>query len=89
MATAGRSQDLEVVGVRGDDVVAVVGQEDDGGVDDVGAPSGAKQLAGRAPEKLVERTHVDSGKSSCQPSLGRPSLAERSEPRRPNGHRRI
>ncbi len=64
-----RGEELEVSSVRCDDVVPVVGQDNDSRVDHVGQAGRAEQGAGLPPQPLVQRTNVDTVQSLRQARL--------------------
>jgi hypothetical protein len=65
----------EILGIGRDDVVAVVGEHDDGRIHDVTRPRTAEQLAGCAPEVEIERPNVDSVERFREQRLARTSPA--------------
>jgi hypothetical protein len=69
VAAAGRGQRLDVPHIGGEDLVVVLGQEHQGGVDHVGSPGDGQELAGRAPERLIEGPHLYTGQRSGQQAL--------------------
>jgi hypothetical protein len=79
MSAGGAREDLDVGAIESDDLVAVPGKQNQGGVDDVGRPRFAHQFACCASEAIIQRPHLDSGECHREPSLARslpPDLAD-------------
>ena len=54
MSAGGDDEELEVPTVQSDDLVTVGGEQHNGGVDDVRGRGGSEELAGSAPQRVVE-----------------------------------
>ncbi|MGH2376913.1 MAG: hypothetical protein ACRDGT_00365 [Candidatus Limnocylindria bacterium] len=61
MSARGHRQIAQVLGIRGQDLVAIFGQDDKRGIDHVGAASSAQQDARPKAEISVEGTDVEAG----------------------------
>jgi hypothetical protein len=79
MSAGGGDEDLEFLAVQGDDLVTVGGQQHHGGVDHVRGRCGSEELAGAAPQRLVEWADIDPLERLRKPGLTgttAPDLAE-------------
>jgi len=63
---------FDVVRIRGNDVISVLREEHEGGVDHITASRVSEQLAGGPAERIVERPNVDAGKRLREQRLVRP-----------------
>jgi hypothetical protein len=61
VAAGNQGKISKVFGIRREDLIAVVSEEDDGGIDDVGAPGAAQKDSGSSAQVVIDRTDVDAG----------------------------
>lgn len=70
---------FEVVVVHGDDLVAVLREQHDRGIDHIGEAGGVEQAPGRPPQILVQRTDNDARQRLGEPGLASPAPPHLSE----------
>ena len=68
-----RGQGPEVVGIGGEDLVAVGGQEDEGGIDDVGRTRPSEEDTRPPAQTVVERGDLDAGQDDGEQCLAVPA----------------
>jgi hypothetical protein len=61
VAAGNQGKISKVFGIRREDLIAVVSEEDDGGIDHVGALGAAQKDSGSSAQVVIERTDVDAG----------------------------
>lgn len=64
MGAGGLGEATEVSRVRCEDLIAITGQEDDPGVDDIGSARAGQQQADPAAEIVIDGLYVDAGEQA-------------------------